>query len=199
MLNLPNCITLSRLILVAAFTVLLAFYDPTGRATLPQIIAFWCFVVGAVSDFFDGYLARKFNLVTNFGKLMDPLADKILVCAAFIYLSAIQVCPFWVTIVIMFREFLVTGLRQLAVEKSIVIAADGFGKWKTIFQLSFCIDALYQVAFPTGLIPFFDSFMLGDIGEIFFAFLLWGTIALTLVSGANYCWRVRHLFRTATD
>ena len=123
---LPNILTLSRIALVVVFTIALAldgtpsqlcnevsggWFSPLGAGAC---VALWAFVVGAVTDFFDGHLARKWNVVTDFGKLIDPLADKILVGAAFVYLSSVGVCPFWITILIIFREFLVTGLRQLA-------------------------------------------------------------------------------------
>ena len=137
-MNLPNRITVTRLGTVFVFTVALAVGDvPTSVAvevmeggawfspvSVAACIALWAFVVGAISDFFDGHLARKYGLVTNLGKLLDPLADKILVCAAFVYLSAVGMCPFWVTVLILFREFLVTGLRQLAALRGEALAAD---------------------------------------------------------------------------
>ena len=133
MLNLPNTITLSRILLVIVYTVALAIdgsispyiNEVTGGWFQPisttACVALWAFVIAAITDFFDGYLARKYNLVTSFGKLIDPLADKILVSAAFIYLTAVGICPFWVSILIIFREFLVTGLRQLAVDRKSVV------------------------------------------------------------------------------
>ena len=158
MLNLPNILTLCRIALVILFTAVLAV-DGVPRAEINSVtggwfspisttacIALWAFVVAAITDFLDGYLARKYNLITDFGKLMDPLADKILVCAAFIYLTYAGMCPFWVTIIIIFREFLVTGLRQIAVSKGCVIAADWCGKWKTGAQLGFCIACLVPLA-----------------------------------------------------
>jgi len=205
MLNLPNYITLSRLLLVIVFTIVLAI-DPGSNAdvnapfegnftirSITQCIAFWAFAVGAFTDFVDGYLARKLNLITNFGKLLDPLADKILVCAAFIYLTYMGICPFWITILIMFREFAVTGLRQLALEQGKVIAADGFGKWKTTFQIIYCILALLHLAYGNNLPQPFRFFVEGQIGEIFLNIALWGAMALTLISGLNYVWKARNL------
>jgi CDP-diacylglycerol---glycerol-3-phosphate 3-phosphatidyltransferase len=109
--NLPNSITLSRLVLTAVFVAGSAFESTAGHW-----IALVSFVIAAISDFVDGWLARKMGLVTPMGKLLDPLADKILVGAAFVYLSAEGLCPVWVTVMILAREFLVTGLRQIAVE-----------------------------------------------------------------------------------
>ena len=118
-MNLPNRITATRLGTVLVFTVALAVGDVPASAeieaaqpgawfsplSVAACVALWAFVIGAISDFFDGHLARKYGLVTNLGKLLDPLADKILVCAAFVYLSAVEMCPFWVTVLILFREF----------------------------------------------------------------------------------------------
>ncbi len=193
MLNIPNCITLARLALVVVFTLALSIPSTPEAVAIAKIIACWSFIIGAFTDYLDGYIARRYNQVTNFGKLIDPLADKILVCAAFIYLSVIGVCPFWITILIMFREFLVTGLRQLAVEKNIVIAADRYGKWKTIFQLGYCMMALTQLAHAQSEIGFFAFFARGDFSIYFTQFLLWGGVGLTLFSGANYCYKSRHL------
>ncbi len=193
MLNLPNSITVARLILVVLFTAVLAFDTQGDNGSLLKIIALWAFAVGSASDYLDGYLARKMNQVTNVGKLLDPLADKILVCAAFIYLSAIGICPFWITIVIMFREFLVTGLRQLAVDNNIVIAADIFGKWKTVLQILYCGFALFQLAYATGSTPLLSDLASSEWIDWVTVSLLWTSLALTLISGANYCYKARHL------
>lgn len=207
MFNLPNSITLARIVLVIVYTVALAL-DGTVSPHINEItggwfqpisttacIALWAFVIAAITDFFDGYLARKYNLVTSFGKLIDPLADKILVSAAFIYLSAIDVCPFWVTIVIIFREFLVTGLRQLAVAQGVVIAADRLGKWKTAAQLTYCIACMTQLAYGGNLFEPLRTLAIGDTGMWFREITLWLSVILTLWSGANYCINSRHLLR----
>ncbi len=193
MLNLPNSITVARLFLVVLFTAVLAFDTQGESSALLKVIALWAFVVGSISDYLDGYLARKLNQVTNVGKLLDPLADKILVCAAFIYLSAIGVCPFWVTIIIMFREFLVTGLRQLAVDNNIVIAADNFGKWKTVLQIFYCALALFQLAYASTDITLFSIIATNEWSFWLSSILLWASVALTLISGINYCYQARHL------
>lgn len=207
MFNLPNTITLARIILVIVYTVALAldgnvspyinevsggWFQPISTTAC---IALWAFVVAAITDFFDGYLARKYNLVTSFGKLIDPLADKILVSAAFIYLSAIDVCPFWVTIVIIFREFLVTGLRQLAVTQGVVIAADRLGKWKTAAQLAYCIACMTQLAYGGNLFEPLRTLAIGETGWWFREIMLWLSVILTLWSGINYCIHSRHLLR----
>ena len=205
MLNLPNTITLSRIILVIVYTVALAIdgsvspniNEVTGGwfqpISITACVALWAFVVAAITDFFDGYLARKYNLVTNFGKLIDPLADKILVGAAFIYLTAVGICPFWASILIIFREFLVTGLRQLAVAQGQVIAADKLGKWKTTAQLTYCIACMTQLAYGGNLIEPLRSLSMGEIAWWFREITLWLSVILTLWSGANYCIQNRNL------
>ena len=138
-MNLPNSLTVSRLVLTAAFVEAFMWDTRAGYG-----IALVPFVVAAITDFLDGYLARKLNLVTSLGKLLDPIADKVLTASAFIFLCEHGdiYCPAWVVVVILAREFLVTGLRQIAVEQGKVIAADWSGKWKTGFQIGFCITAL---------------------------------------------------------
>lgn len=212
MLNLPNTITLSRIFLVIVFTLALAIdgvapvsgctpmdnVEYTGWFVAGQTgicIALWAFVIGAISDFFDGHLARKYNLITNFGKLIDPLADKILVSAAFIYLTYVGMCPFWVTILIIFREFLITGLRQLAVEQGKVMAADRTGKWKTAVQLTYCISCLVHLCYAGNLPEPLRSLSIGDGGYWLRTSTMWLSVALTLWSGTNYCIQSRNFIK----
>jgi CDP-diacylglycerol--glycerol-3-phosphate 3-phosphatidyltransferase len=145
-----------------------------------QVATFVVFVTAAISDFFDGYFARKLNLVNDFGKLMDTMADKILVAAAFICITSTGVVPAWIAIVIISREFLVTGLRSLAAAKGIVIAAGKSGKLKAVFQ--FVTVSVLLINFPPQ--PF------GNV-------LLYITIALTIYSGAEYFYNSRHLFASS--
>jgi CDP-diacylglycerol---glycerol-3-phosphate 3-phosphatidyltransferase len=191
--NLPNSITLSRLFLTAVFVAGAAIESEAG-----DWLALVAFVIAAISDFLDGYLARKLGLVTPMGKLLDPLADKVLVCAAFVYLTSRGLCPVWVTVLILAREFLVTGLRQIAMEAGHVMAADRLGKWKTTWQLVFCITCLVGLAFSRM-----------DPGNAFAAQIqrisspdgwltplsLWLALGLTLLSGWNYLWSCRSLLR----
>ncbi len=183
-MNLPNSITFARLILTAIFVLGVSL-----ESTLGLVIALTAFILAAISDWLDGYLARKMDLVTSLGKLMDPLADKILVSSAFIYFTSVERCPVWVTAVIIGREFLVTGLRQIAVDKGEVIPADHLGKWKTTFQLSFSITCLLSLIFysnpPRSALGNFlmnVSAQDGWLSPIF----LWGALILTLLSGFNY-------------
>lgn len=190
-MNLPNTITLFRLVLTAIFCAAASAEGVVGYA-----IALMAFVLGAISDWLDGYLARKLNLVTSLGKLLDPLADKILVCSGFVYLSAKGVCPVWVTALILCREFLVTGIRQIAVEKGTVIAADGLGKWKTTFQLVFVITALVHLTFVSvapsnGFVTAVQY--LSDPEHWLIQISLWVAVALTVISGWSYFWNCKDM------
>jgi CDP-diacylglycerol---glycerol-3-phosphate 3-phosphatidyltransferase len=194
--NLPNAITFSRLVMTAAFVLAVSQRSLAGYGT-----GLVLFVVAAVSDFLDGYLARKMGLVTPLGKLMDPLVDKILVCTAFVFFTEQKLCPVWVTALIIGREFLVTGLRQIAVEAGKVLAADSLGKWKTTLQLSYLITGLLwlTVEHSERMSPSLE--WLGHLARPYAdggwlqPALLWGAVALTVVSGWNYVWNSRYLLR----
>jgi len=191
--NLPTAITLSRLVLTAVFVAGTAIGNATGHW-----IALVSFVIAAISDFVDGWLARKLGLVTPLGKLLDPVADKVLVGAAYVYLSAEDLCPVWVTVLILAREFLVTGLRQIAMEAGQVMAADRLGKWKTGLQLVFCITCLVWFAFQEipGGNPLIDLFhYLSRPDGWLQPASMWLALALTLWSGWNYLWTCRDLVR----
>lgn len=192
-MNLPNAITVSRLVLTAVFVA-----ATTAESVAGAWVALVSFIIAAASDFLDGWLARKLNLVTSMGKLLDPLADKILVCSAFVYLSAQELCPVWVTVVILAREFLVTGLRQLAVEAGHVMAADHLGKWKTTMQLTFCITCLVHLALvgQSEANPAFALFAkLSDPSSWLAPASMWLALGLTILSGWNYLWQSRGLIR----
>lgn len=141
-MNLPNKLTLSRVIMVPFFA---AFLLLTPHYPWFKWIAFGIFVVASLTDLLDGKIARKYNLVTNFGKFMDPLADKLLVCSALIGMSALSqsLIPAWITMIIIAREFIISGFRLIAAEKGRVIAASMWGKWKTTFQMiMLCVKML---------------------------------------------------------
>ena len=184
LVNLPNSITFARLILTAIFVLGVSLGGQLGL-----VVALFSFILAAISDWLDGYLARKLDLVTALGKLMDPLADKILVSSAFIYFSSVGRCPVWVTAVIIGREFLVTGLRQIAVEQGEVIAADRLGKWKTTFQLTFSITCMVSLISYLGDPQSSLGKFLMDLsaqGGWLSVISLWGAFVLTLLSGFNY-------------
>jgi len=161
-------------------------------------VALVAFIIAAISDYLDGYLARKLNLVTSLGKLLDPLADKILVCTGFVYMTAVGMCPLWMTCAIIGREFMVTGLRQIAVEQGQVLAADRLGKWKTTAQLVFLIGSLITLSFgASGLSDPFSKTLIWLCAESTYILptCLWAAVALTLISGINYLWSGRDLLK----
>ncbi len=176
-MNLPNSITLARLALTAVYVLTASIAGATAAW-----ITLAAFVVAAATDWLDGYLARKMNLVTALGKLLDPLVDKILVCAAFVHLSLEQLCPMWMTILIIGREFLVTGLRQIAVERGVVMAADRWGKLKTIMQMVFVIIALWILAWQSQGVA--TAWV--EILRLALLPTLWMAVFLTCLSGWNY-------------
>lgn len=195
-MNLPNAITVSRLFLTAGFILFV-----TWESTWAHFTALALFVIAAASDFVDGWLARKMNLVTPLGKLLDPLADKILVCSAFVFLTAEGLCPVWITALIMGREFLVTGLRQIAIEAGQVLAADNLGKWKTGFQLTYLISAMVWLtlgtmdSIPGWLSVFHFLTKPMEQGGLLMPGSLFLAVALTVISGWNYVWSSRYLLR----
>ncbi|MCL2188841.1 MAG: CDP-diacylglycerol--glycerol-3-phosphate 3-phosphatidyltransferase [Defluviitaleaceae bacterium] len=132
-MNLPNKITLARVLMIPVFLVVYMLKPFGEEASLWVALAI--FAVASISDAVDGYLARRYGLVTNFGKLMDPLADKLLVCAALVAFVASGTIPGWAAIIFISREFFVSGLRQLALEQRAVLAASVGGKIKTVFQM----------------------------------------------------------------
>ncbi len=130
-MNLPNKLTIIRVIMIPFFIVFLL----VPITTVDKWIALGIFVVASLTDLLDGHIARKYNLVTNFGKFMDPLADKLLVCSALICLIELDKIPSWMVIVIIAREFIISGFRLIASDNGVVIAASYWGKFKTTFQM----------------------------------------------------------------
>jgi len=130
-MNLPNKLTMFRVILIPFF-VLFMLVPVTA---IDKWIALGIFIIASLTDWLDGYLARKYHLVTNFGKFMDPLADKLLVCSALICLIELDRIPSWMVIIIIAREFVISGFRQVAADNGVVIAASYWGKFKTTFQM----------------------------------------------------------------
>jgi CDP-diacylglycerol--glycerol-3-phosphate 3-phosphatidyltransferase len=173
-MNLPNKLTLLRIIMIPAFIVVLM----TGYYYVSAVI----FVLAALTDALDGHIARKYNLITNFGKIMDPLADKLLVVSALICLVELGDIPGWMVIVILAREFTITGLRSVAAAQGNVIAAGWSGKLKTVLQM-IAITALLLQNWPFSLIGF-------PFAEI----MLWAAVAMTIYSGAEYIVKNKNVF-----
>jgi CDP-diacylglycerol--glycerol-3-phosphate 3-phosphatidyltransferase len=132
-MNLPNKLTTLRVILIPFFVLFLMLGG--GHVQFFRFIALAIFIVASLTDLLDGKIARRYNLVTNFGKFMDPLADKLLVCSALICLIELGQLPAWMVIVIVSREFIISGFRLIAAEQGVVIAASYWGKFKTTFQM----------------------------------------------------------------
>lgn len=192
-MNLPNKLTLARLVLTGFFVA--CFYLPwENRYSIAVII----FGIASFTDYLDGNIARARNLVTNFGKLFDPLADKILIAAAFILLSVDKAIPSWITIAILSREFFVTGIRQIAAGQGAVLAAEKLGKHKMVWQI---ITVLYFMLSSASHEPMFGFispvFAPSETRDWIGLFIIYFTTALTLVSGFSYFWKNRHLFNDA--
>lgn len=165
-MNLPNKLTMFRVILIPFFVVFM-LVDITQY---DKWIALAVFIIASLTDLLDGKIARKYNLVTNFGKFMDPLADKLLVCSALICLVALDRIPAWVVIVIIAREFIISGFRLIASDNGVVIAASYWGKFKTTFQMvMICL-------------------MIADIAQIapLTQIVMWVAVVLTVVSLVDY-------------
>ncbi len=165
-MNLPNKLTMFRVILIPFFVVFL-LVDITP---VDKWIALAVFIIASLTDMLDGKIARKYNLVTNFGKFMDPLADKLLVCSALVCLVAVDRIPAWMVIVIIAREFIISGFRLVASDNGVVIAAGYWGKFKTTFQIiMICL-------------------MIADLAalQLLTAIVTWVAVILTIVSLVDY-------------
>ena len=168
-MNLPNKLTLFRVVLIPFFVffLLAPYFEEYGN-----YIAVAIFIVASITDFLDGKIARKYNLVTNFGKFMDPLADKLLVCSALICLIQLELIPAWVVIIIIAREFIISGFRLVASDNGVVIAASYWGKFKTAFQMLTVIVLILHI--PNKVFT-----ILGTV-------LIYVSLALTVISLIDY-------------
>lgn len=174
-MNLPNKLTVLRIILIPVFMVLLM----TGHSVISAVV----FIFASATDALDGHIARKYNLITNFGKIMDPLADKLLVTAALLGLVQLGHLAFWMVFIILARELLIVSLRAVAASQGIVIAASKWGKLKTISQMVAVILMLL------GNWPFgWEGFPLADI-------IMWIAVILTVISGVDYIIKNKEVFK----
>lgn len=188
MLNLPNMITLGRLFLIPPVIWLI---DPTDPVR--NLYASLIFAAASLLDILDGYLARKQGLVTVFGKFVDPLADKLMAMSAMIYLVVVGLLPGWLVVLMLGRDLYINGIRQIAAERGIVIAAGEGGKMKTVFQLVGICCVL--VRYPYRL-PFFDApFDFHAVGMLF----LYLALALSLLSALTYTGAFRDGLRKNAD
>ncbi|WP_175576462.1 CDP-diacylglycerol--glycerol-3-phosphate 3-phosphatidyltransferase [Alkalihalobacterium alkalinitrilicum] len=191
-MNVPNQITISRICLIPIFMIFLIVPMDFGNLSIlgthipvSHFIAAIVFIIAAATDWLDGYYARKYKLVTNLGKFLDPLADKLLITAALISLVELQMAPAWMVIVILSREFAVTGVRLVAAADGSVIAASPLGKIKTVFQI-IAISALMLHNFPFAPLDF-------PFGML----MLWIATLLTIISGIDYFMKNKHIFLKA--
>lgn len=166
-MNLPNKLTVLRMCLIPFFVIFME-YPFLGGAD--KYIAVAIFIIASITDMLDGKIARKYNLVTNFGKFMDPMADKLLVCSALICLS--NVIPKWIVIIIISRELIISGFRTIAADNGIVIAASYWGKIKTVCQMLMIICLILDLE-----LPFYHL-----IGQV----LIYVSLILTIISLADY-------------
>ena len=181
-MNLPNKLTIFRVALIVPFILLLmgessgwVWHKALFGGILEYVdyIALAIFIIASLTDLIDGKIARKYNMVTNFGKFMDPLADKLLVCSALIALVEMGRIPSWIVIVIISREFIISGFRLVAADNGVVIAASYWGKFKTTFQM-------VMVCLMIANIPQLQ--ILTDI-------VMWAALLLTVISLIDYLWK----------
>ena len=170
-MNTANKITLLRVVLVPLFMALFLV-----ESTLCRILALAVFIIASITDAVDGYIARNYNQVTNFGKFVDPLADKMLTTAAFVILVSYDRMSVWALMIVLAREFMVSGIRSMAAADGKVIAASMWGKLKTVSQMVAIIAAIIL------LLPFFPQ----TAAEIITDILVWLSVVFTVISGADY-------------
>lgn len=176
-MNLPNKLTLARVFMIPFFVFFILFAPASPNEAVFRLIADLIFVLASLTDLFDGKIARKYGLVTNFGKFMDPLADKLLVCSALICLLSLGQLPTWVVIVIVAREFIISGFRLIAAEGGIVIVASMWGKSKTVSQMIMIIFLLLNLSFTIGGI---------DVCAVLGTIMIYVATALTIISLVDY-------------
>lgn len=179
-LNLPNKLTMFRMFLVPFFVLFFLARIPSEPAC--DWIALAIFVVASLTDMLDGKIARKYNLITDFGKFMDPLADKVLVDSALICLVALDRIPAWIVVIIIAREFTISGFRLIAAEKNVVIAANYWGKFKTVFQM---VMVILMIANLPAL-------------KVLTEIVMWIATALTIISLISYLYENRQILAEAS-
>ncbi|MDD3693615.1 MAG: CDP-diacylglycerol--glycerol-3-phosphate 3-phosphatidyltransferase [Oscillospiraceae bacterium] len=193
-MNIPNRLTLFRVVLSPVFLLVLLIDFRFHYLTAALV-----FSIAALTDMFDGKIARNHGLITNFGKFLDPLADKMLTTAAFIGFLAIGQLDVWAVMLILTREFMVTSVRLVAAKDGVVVAASLAGKTKTVAQFVSIIFMLAALEFGTWQTTILSKFGLSqsvytipvNIGRVF----IWISVVLTLVSGFQYIWELRHYFK----
>ena len=184
-MNLPNRLTVARFILAIPFVFFLQESTHEELGTTFRLISLAIFIVASLTDFFDGYIARKYNLITDFGKIMDPLADKILVISALVVFVQLDYIPAWMSIIVLAREFLISGIRIKAAAKGEVIAAGNLGKYKTTSQMVVVIISL--LIGPLTFEMFDKIFTIAEVMMLI-------PVILTIWSGWEYTFNAKHYF-----
>ena len=191
-MNLPNRLTTLRVALVPFFVVAMLLpswgvFGITMESYVPlRVVAVIIFIIASLTDLLDGYIARKYNLVTDFGKFMDPLADKLLVSSAMICMIELNDIPSWVVCIIVAREFIISGFRLVAADNNVVIAASYWGKFKTAFTMFMIIVKL--IFSRSYMVDFAFGYLLGDM-------LMWVSLALTIISMIDYIAKNKDVLR----
>lgn len=185
-MNLPNKLTMFRVVLIPFFVLFML--APVFQVWWGSLIALIIFIVASLTDMLDGKIARKYNLVTNFGKFMDPLADKLLVSSALICFVALGRLEAWIVIIIIAREFIISGFRLVAADAGVVIAASMWGKVKTCFQMGLVILIIFFT-------PVFPGFETPDVINIVINILAYITAAITVISLIDYLVKNKSVMR----
>lgn len=179
-MNLPNKITIFRVFMIPLFVVLMMLQRLPGN----EFYALAVYAIACISDALDGHIARKYNLITDFGKFMDPVADKLLVCSALICFVEQGLMPAWIALIIIARELIIDGFRLVAAGKGIVIAASIWGKAKTVVQMVACFVLILNV-----------DFLIFNIAE---QILIYASLILTIISLADYIYKNRTVLTEGT-
>lgn len=196
-MNLPNRLTILRIILVPAVVALILYQFVPAFGIIQQwLVAGIVFAAAAVTDAFDGKIARKRGIVTDFGKLLDPVADKLLVVGVLIAFLAVGLCSPWIILIVLLREFMVTSVRMVSASRGVVIPANGWGKAKTILQM-IAISLIMAAEYFTYIIyhfkipvPIWATVAAADAAQA----VLWASAAVTIISGAVYLFESREIF-----
>ena len=178
-MNLPNRLTVLRVVMIPFFVFFMLNDIPSGFG---KWVALALFIIASLTDMLDGKIARKYNLITNFGKFMDPLADKLLVCSALICLVGMGKLASWMVIVIISREFIISGFRLIASDNGVVIAASYFGKFKTVFQMVMICLLIADIN--------------NDIYRVITVVVTWVALILTVVSLIDYIYKNKEVLKT---
>ncbi|HAR66624.1 MAG TPA: CDP-diacylglycerol--glycerol-3-phosphate 3-phosphatidyltransferase [Lentisphaeria bacterium] len=187
-MNLPNKLTVSRFLATGVFLGLAAIPASVEGHLLWWKIAYLMAIVAGFTDILDGYIARKYDLVTDFGKLIDPLADKVFTVGSYVTLVGHELCPAWIAVVLVAREFGVTGLRSLAAKRNIALAANNIGKAKTTCQM---LGLVFGGALWVGWLPL-------ETCQVAWTWTLYGVAAFTAYSGWSYFYENRQLYMQDT-